>query len=954
MVELLQDTLTDLKSAAASTLVEQMKRIDFTVSQIPADPGFTGLCTDSRINGWMDTMYQDLLIRYQDVHALERTQTVIRGIFNECVMAYLKKTQTITSLASSYITALSSSSLYNKVQRYGFAVSQHTEQLASVCPTSGALTLPARATNWATADRATVTAQLRSTNAEVIYQTEESRIYADDPSTPWYINYRVKGMPGNTIAETDSNTAYPGIICELVIRFAGIYPMNTISMKPFGFGRHDIISLRYTTQPSKSISETNYTWLGDTAYTVTSTANTIDIRLHRGVVAKELIIRIHQCNFITLPVDVTTVQEYTAKTYTTFLRGIYDRLLPDGFRSADLKTQAAEVIADIPKRITVPTSVIDAGDRSYIVGLYNLIVSNTRYDVYGEYYDSVKMFDGYVSKIGASLGGNTVTIRNADIITAHAAVGISFNGVEHSIGTPFMENGHRHIIDGVIVETNTAFHDGFYVADTEHPYRFTTNFRPHVDGDAMLGSLHIDGMRIDMTTNDANIVKLTDNDRTMNFGLSLAFCDQHNIHAGTVLILSYQVADATFNGATYAPDVLSVDDLIGVPSRISPVVTGHRVSTIYTKVPALSAAWAAASVYAVGSYVTHAGITYRCRIAHTAAAAFETDDAAHYWVNSGAYKYYAYADTEYLSALWNDTDVVQFPISKEPLNMGVTTAVGQVTIGSSTNFVYLTDIVGPFDDIYWGVIREPVTDANYAASVDLGDGFIYRRYATETDYMLGSLSLVNRTTGQIISADGFRQYAQDTDLDYVTDKSVFYVRQDLVTIADFNDYELYYIPINREFTSLYTGSTIANHNQSERFAADATATLTLTTPAHIDWTIINADAFMSIGGSFSLRNHFSVTYEPIIIYVDGVKITDTTDYKAGVGVFTPNLQAIEFYYDGISKIYFNKPVTGDIIVYSYASYNSLTPFVKLYRSDYTGDDITPVIPDYTLFVMAQR
>ena len=657
----------------------------------------------------------------------------------------------------------------------------------------------------------------------------------------------------------------------------------------------------------------------------------------------------------------------TAADYISYIDELYDRLLPDGLSTYTIEDQTKEILADIPKRIIPPRSTLDAGDRSYIVGAYDIGIACVDYEMYGEYYDSPKAFDGYVTRIGGSLGSGAVVTDANDAIVASASMGVVFNGTEYMIGEP--DDGN--IVDGIFIENNTIFKNGFYTIDDEYPFRFNTNYRPKYTGtgaDACInGYMHIDGEVIDMTSVS---LRYTDNDRQLQCALPASFCTEHSIHAGTVAILKYAIAETALDGETYMPQVFDIDRHIGIPNRVSPYITHKKTRGMYTQrlIPT-PAEWATATEYHVGSgltepsYILYEGTIYKCRMPHTSSLEFGTDNANGYWSKVGldgsAYVYTLYDDYEITHTVYNDTDMVYLPTIKEPIIAGGTPdRLGAATLGTDSRYVDVIDMVGPFSDFYWGVLREGVGQRCCHEALPVSrNGINYTAYRTDVDYVRGSLVIVDRDSGKRLHNTLWSEYDIDTADSPVHDKTVFYVRSDVVFYTSdtyVSPYELYYIPLDRNHLSLTTGSAIARHNTTQCVDMVDASIITLNAPAHIDWSIINSGDFINVGGVFSLKNHYSITYEPIMVYVDGEKAADATDYLTGTGVFTPNTLGIEFYYDGISRLQFNRKITGSVIVYSYGAYNSMVPFIKLYRSDYASLDATPVIPDYTLHVMAQR
>jgi len=254
---------------------------------------------------------------------------------------------------------------------------------------------------------------------------------------------------------------------------------------------------------------------------------------------------------------------------------------------------------------------------------------------------------------------------------------------------------------------------------------------------------------------------------------------------------------------------------------------------------------------------------------------------------------------------------------------------------------------GPLNDFYYGSIGEPVT-------VVSGSGSLYH-CATSYPYIKGTLKIFNGK--YIVSA--VDEYPTDDPTDpsvgilSLADKTRFTVS------GDFDTWDLTagYIPIDNTDVSPYINTNIAQHNAVERFTGTQRASITLSRYPYIDAHIIQSDSFASSDGVFSLLYKYSITYEPVVVYVNGIKARNITDYEnGGTPVFSEKIRETDYQYyvrNG-NELVFNEELVGNIMVYYYVLSDNLQAKITMMRSNIIRDDLSPEMFNYTLLTNILR
>ena len=168
-----------------------------------------------------------------------------------------------------------------------------------------------------------------------------------------------------------------------------------------------------------------------------------------------------------------------------------------------------------------------------------------------------------------------------------------------------------------------------------------------------------------------------------------------------------------------------------------------------------------------------------------------------------------------------------------------------------------------------------------------------------------------------------------------------------------------YIPIDPTAATDNISSNIAQYNATEKFTKTKDMKLILSRYPHLDCDIISSNRFDFADGAFFLKWKYSVVYEPIAIYVNGIKARNITKYRedrTSKPTFTPSYRDddYQYYVENGNVVVFNKSLLGTILVYYYKTVDAVQIGVEMYRSNYNRDDMSPEIYSYTLLANIQR
>jgi len=258
-------------------------------------------------------------------------------------------------------------------------------------------------------------------------------------------------------------------------------------------------------------------------------------------------------------------------------------------------------------------------------------------------------------------------------------------------------------------------------------------------------------------------------------------------------------------------------------------------------------------------------------------------------------------------------------------------------------------VIPPYDDFYYGVTGDPAADQNASTT---HDDVTYQTYKTDLPYVKGTLKVYvdGVYTNEVI------EYETDIDGNIATNdmKRVFYVHrpesESVVTCS--------YIPLDVDDPgSGYVNTNIAQHTEMERFTGTTDKKLRLSRFAFHDNTIVTSPTFAVQNGVFFLKRKYSIVYEPIVVYINGIKATNIHDYETGLTPeFKPKKRTTDYqyYFEHGDTLVFNEELKGNIIVYYYTLSDSFKTRISLYRSNSFREDQTPELYNYTILANIQR
>jgi hypothetical protein len=255
-------------------------------------------------------------------------------------------------------------------------------------------------------------------------------------------------------------------------------------------------------------------------------------------------------------------------------------------------------------------------------------------------------------------------------------------------------------------------------------------------------------------------------------------------------------------------------------------------------------------------------------------------------------------------------------------------------------YIKESEVNGPYEFLYYGVINEPAISGSLEGST--------RTMSTGLQYIKGSLTVMNN--GSPIT--GFTECDILASGDLATR---FYIP------SSYNPQNITtsYIPVDPDASSSYLSSNIASHTTSEQFTKTDECKLILSKYPFVDKNIVSSNTFDFANGIFYLKNKYSVVYEPIIVFINGIKATNITSYRTSSSIrptFTKTYREddYQFFVENGNRLIFNKDVKGSIIVYYYTFTNSFREQIEMYRSNYKRDYITPELNGYSILTNITR
>lgn len=300
-------------------------------------------------------------------------------------------------------------------------------------------------------------------------------------------------------------------------------------------------------------------------------------------------------------------------------------------------------------------------------------------------------------------------------------------------------------------------------------------------------------------------------------------------------------------------------------------------------------------------------------------------------------RYTSYAPGEY--ALFEANDGVMYYLGD---GKGEDTSASQFVVTSGTVYVSGTSAVMAPSALYCGHFDQSVTDTGSTVEVN---GYDYRIYQTAYPYMKGTLNVsVDHEPERLIM-----EYGEDTATAVLNNdaRRLFSVRSD--RIGEVSSTRAHFMPINYATHPENIVSNFAPYTNTEQHYMNMEDSLTLESPVFVDPVIIDSDEFGYHDGVFSYLPFFSVVYEPVLVYVNGIRAHNMTEY-GDRDIYDPGTVRDNVYGYIVSdrQIVFNRQVEGTVMVYYYTWVRSYLVGFSIARVNTFRDDLTPEVTGFTI------
>lgn len=884
-------SILDIRGELSNDILSVVNKLQFEDTQLKYMPDIKTILREKHVNDMLDMLYLDLYVQYADVFNLQDNLTRVRTLFDSTIISMINRVGEISSRVRDFSTL--------SQQRYSFTDAAHESfnsqanrsasyKKLNINPGAGILRLGGQSEQYCTPEKSNVSLVPISSNMRLIDETDSALSYISDPTEPYYITLITNTNPSNPSYPVFQFSDYIGAVVDLVITFTGVFPISRISFAPFSNAPVEVISMFYSEVPSASFDSTDLTEID--MPTISYDNAEIELNFDR-VYAREIHILIKQNQFLLAKEEVDIVQTFGVEEYIDYCSKSLRSSLPMGFtESYDISDQLDQLIEEVRKKTTLPVEKLAANTRSYIVGVYNLKAFNLQYNVFGEYESITRALRGNLSAVSLVFDGDITRSSSEETSDTTTLFSIVTGDREVYLGVPL----GPEIVDAVTLEVNQSYTQGIMIPSDTHLYKFDTHFIPDDDQLDDL-EMYADGEKLDLPAISASGLVINRKDYSVEIELPTEFAMENGIYDGSVLTVKYFLNTIDRFGRPY--DIAAVD-ILGVLGK--PNISDNTAADIFSQ-------------YMYTTEVDTSGVVEISR---------------------------SYESNEYVPIIISG-DVYYCIYDGKGEIPG-----GDILEIEGNIYVKEDATVGPFDDLYYGSIKEEPT---YTSGITEG-GNNYNEYITDTPYVKGTLKAF---------AEGY--YVPDV-LEYDTDTDIIVLNSEeksrvLVPSWTGTSIKLSYIPIDSTIISKYIDSNIAQHNYSERYTKTSDKKVNLSRYPYIDKSIISSPTFDYSGGLFSLKYKYSIVYEPIIVYVNGVKATNITEYRTGARPQFRDKRRetdYQFYVEGGNKVIFNEDLIGNIVVYYYVISDSFSTRVKMYRSNYFRDDISPELYNYTILANVQR
>lgn len=192
-----------------------------------------------------------------------------------------------------------------------------------------------------------------------------------------------------------------------------------------------------------------------------------------------------------------------------------------------------------------------------------------------------------------------------------------------------------------------------------------------------------------------------------------------------------------------------------------------------------------------------------------------------------------------------------------------------------------------------------------------------------------------------------QQYSIDTEGNI---QSKFEFRVDASELAGAQSIFVHYHPVFDQ--PQFLQSNIVAHNDFETFDSSTEQQIELQRFPYIDETILTSPKWRLSRGIFYLLDNFSISYEPLLVTVNGVKAFNVTQ-------FTEDQESQDFAEDEITyevidnRLKFNQDVENVEVKYYFLG-NSFFLDIEMFKGDNSKYFTTPEIKDYTVLTAVRK
>lgn len=946
------NTLSDIRGDLPDDIVTMINSIDMNRTFIDQNFDIGDLFQNNNINKFLSMIYTDLFVQYNDVFKLEEYLNLLRSLFDNVILNNLYIALEQKSRSSVYKKLLDKDNTYTSIYHNTFidnGIDISSDRLRTNIK-SGILTINDNFENIINNYNTDVKVDLISSGGKLVYENNLDYIFDDNYLKPFFQNYLFNGTPNNS--EIFQYKDRDDVLVCVTVAFSSTMHFNRLMLTSIGFENSEIVGLYYS-------DHINASWLEGSYYQINFDTYAKDFSIEMNfedVYAKEFYIIIAQKGYTINNTDEKYNEIYRKEHLEEYLKNIDSHYLDKEYINTENSLKLVEQdIVHYKDLLDIPDQDIPVGSRSYIIAIMDLKIGLAYYNNYGQYQDKTEYSDGFIRNC-KFLSNGIKDISNEGIYDSITLYSIQLNGIE----LYFNDTISGDVTDGNVVEENRILENGVYIIkDITEPLTITGHFL--IDKAKLTDiQIHYNGEIIEPFTHTSYIktpsyyFKFTDNE--FSFIITKALAEEFGIFNSSIIILKYPVMENDIYGNDYKTNDIDILNRLGLPTRINKYLCNISSNYMYTKEPiktglggevlnlALDVPYNAGDIilYNDQIYRVNRDLVYTENLIDN----FQADLANRIWTNTGGYRYKSYTANEYLCGNMDEGKVYDIGKGKnEPLDKDIL-----IPISNDDDYAILAkNCVEPVSNFWYGMIDEPgLTDE---VVVDLDGQDVYK-FETYLDYIKDTvLVFVN---GVIVN---HIEYEDDTLLSYESFKNILYV--DVNNFVDISsaDIKISYVPLNCVTTTEYSDTTITSFNNTETYTLNDENKLKLNRIPFIDNTIINADEFNNYGNVYSWNHRYSVNYIPIEIFINNHKALDITDYKTYTNPTFKSTQKeneYEYYIDKEGNIFFNKSITGDILVKYYISGDRFIPSIYMFRSNSLEYYRTPELFDYTLLMNLQK